>query len=115
MEANKKILLGMNVDELKALVVSLGMPAFTAKQIAKWMYDANVKDIDQMTNISKANRLKISENCTIGAVPPLDCQKSKDGTIKYLFPRQAASLSRQCISPMATGQHYACRRRWAAR
>ena len=46
MEANKKILLGMNVDELKALVVSLGMPAFTAKQIAKWMYDANVKDID---------------------------------------------------------------------
>ena len=86
MEANKKILLGMNVDELKALVVSLGMPAFTAKQIAKWMYDSNVKDIDQMTNISKANRLKISENCTIGAMPPLDCQKSKDGTIKYLFP-----------------------------
>lgn len=86
MEANKKILLGMNVDELKQLVVTLGMPAFTAKQIAKWMYDANVKDIDQMTNISKANRLKISENCTIGAMPPLDCQKSKDGTIKYLFP-----------------------------
>ena len=86
MEANKKILLGMNVDELKQLVVTLGMPAFTAKQIAKWMYDSNVKDIDQMTNISKANRLKISENCTIGAMPPLDCQKSKDGTIKYLFP-----------------------------
>ena len=86
MEANKKILLGMNVDELKQLVVNLGMPAFTAKQIAKWMYDSNVKDIDQMTNISKANRLKISENCAIGAMPPLDCQKSKDGTIKYLFP-----------------------------
>ena len=86
MEANKKILLGMNVDELKQLVVTLGMPAFTAKQIAKWMYDSNVKDIDQMTNISKANRLKISENCTIGAMSPLDCQKSKDGTIKYLFP-----------------------------
>ena len=86
MEANKKILLGMNVDELKQLVVTLGMPAFTAKQIAKWMYDSNVKDIDQMTNISKDNRLKISENCTIGAMPPLDCQKSKDGTIKYLFP-----------------------------
>ena len=86
MEANKKILLGMNVDELKQLVVTLGMPAFTAKQIAKWMYDSNVKDIDQMTNISKVNRLKISENCTIGAMPPLDCQKSKDGTIKYLFP-----------------------------
>ena len=86
MEASKKILLGMNVDELKQLVSELGMPAFTAKQIAKWMYDANVKDIDQMTNISKANRLKLSENCEIGAMPPLDCQRSKDGTIKYLFP-----------------------------
>ena len=86
MEANKKILLGMNVDELKQLVVTLGMPAFTAKQIAKWMYDSNVKDIDQKTNNSKAKRLKISENGTIGAMPPLDCQKSKDGTIKYLFP-----------------------------
>lgn len=86
MEASKKILLGMNVDELKQLVVTLGMPAFTAKQIGKWMYDANVKDIDQMTNISKANRQILSDNCSIGAMPPLDCQKSKDGTIKYLFP-----------------------------
>ncbi|MGM9777543.1 MAG: 23S rRNA (adenine(2503)-C(2))-methyltransferase RlmN [Prevotella sp.] len=86
MEASKKILLGMNVDELKQLVVTLGMPAFTAKQIAKWMYDANVKDIDQMTNISKTNRQILSDNCSIGAMPPLDCQKSKDGTIKYLFP-----------------------------
>lgn len=86
MEASKKILLGMNVDELKQLVVTLGMPAFTAKQIAKWMYDANVKDIDQMTNISKANRQILSANCSVGAMPPLDCQKSKDGTIKYLFP-----------------------------
>ena len=96
MEANKKILLGMNVDELKALVVSLGMPAFTAKQIAKWMYDANVKDIDQMTNISKANRLKISENCTIGAMPPLDCQKSKDGTIKYPCPCGSGKKYKHC-------------------
>ena len=86
MEVNKKILLGMNVDELKEVVTSLGMPAFTAKQIAKWMYDANVKDIDGMTNISKANRQKLSENCQIGAMPPIDCQKSVDGTIKYLFP-----------------------------
>ena len=82
MEVNKKILLGMNVDELKEVVTALGMPAFTAKQIAKWMYDANVKDIDAMTNISKANRLKLSAECQIGAMPPLDCQRSKDGTRK---------------------------------
>lgn len=92
MEVNKKILLGMNVDELKEVVTALGMPAFTAKQIAKWMYDANVKDIDAMTNISKANRLKLSAECQIGAMPPLDCQRSKDGTVKYLFPTAAGKF-----------------------
>ena len=92
MEVNKKILLGMNVDELKEVVTVLGMPAFTAKQIAKWMYDANVKDIDEMTNISKANRQKLSAECQIGAMPPLDCQRSKDGTVKYLFPTAAGKF-----------------------
>jgi len=39
-----------------------------------------------MTNISKLNRQRLSEACEVGALPPLDCQRSKDGTIKYLFP-----------------------------
>ena len=86
MEENKKILLGMNVDELREVVTSLGMPAFTAKQIAKWIYDANVRDIDSMTNISKTNRQKLNDIATIGAMPPIDCQRSVDGTVKYLFP-----------------------------
>jgi len=82
----KKRLLGMTPAELKALVASLGMPAFTAKQVAQWLYVKHVKSIDEMTNLSKQNRELLSEHFEVGAMEPIDCQRSKDGTIKYLFP-----------------------------
>ena len=63
MEETKKVLLGMTLDELKSMVTELGMPAFTAKQIASWMYDKRVRSIEEMTNISKANRELLEQNC----------------------------------------------------
>ena len=86
MESSKQILMGMTPDELKAAVKALGMPAFTGSQIAKWLYDKHARSIDEMTNISKANREKLAEHFIVGVMNPIDCQKSKDGTIKYLFP-----------------------------
>ena len=86
MDAGKRILMGMTPDELKAVVTELGMPKFTASQMAKWLYQQHVRDIDDMTNISKANREKLKAHYETGALEPADCQQSKDGTIKYLFP-----------------------------
>ena len=86
MNPQKKRLLGLTPTELKALVGSLGMPAFTAKQVAQWLYEKHVKSIDEMTNLSKRNRELLSAEYEVGAMEPIDCQRSKDGTIKYLFP-----------------------------
>ena len=83
---NKKVLLGLTATELKLVAKELGMPAFTGGQIAKWLYEKNVRSIDEMTNISKQNREKLAEHYYIGAMEPIDCQRSIDGTIKYLFP-----------------------------
>ncbi len=83
---NKKNLLGMTLPELKQVAVSLGMPSFTGGQMAKWIYTQHVSSIDEMTNISKANREKLNELYQIGCAKPIDAQHSKDGTIKYLFP-----------------------------
>ena len=79
-------MLGMTPAELKAAVQELGMPAFTAKQIAQWLYEKHVSEIDEMTNLSKLNRERLSEHFEVGAMAPLQCQRSKDGTVKYLFP-----------------------------
>ena len=86
MDSGKKMLIGRTLGELKVIVGELGMPAFTATQIAKWLYQQHVDSIDDMTNISKANREKLKAGYEVGAMPPIDCQRSKDGTIKYLFP-----------------------------
>ena len=86
MDKEKKVLLGLSLDELKTVVKDLGMPQFTARQIAGWLYQQHVGSIDEMTNISKVNRERLSEAYVVGAMAPIDCQRSVDGTVKYLFP-----------------------------
>ena len=85
MKAEKKKLLGMTLDELRSVAVDLGLPAFVGKQITEWLYLHHVTTIDEMTNISKVNRLRLAENYSVGASKPVDAQYSKDGTVKYLF------------------------------
>jgi len=79
-------LLGKNLDDLKKLVAAEGLPGFTAKQIAHWLYVKKVRSIDDMTNLSKAARAKLSERYEVGLVEYAGLQISSDGTKKYLFP-----------------------------
>ena len=86
MNGSKRVLLGLTVAELKEVALSLGMPAFAGGQIARWLYVGHVRSIDEMTNLSKQNRERLSEAYCVGAMEPMDCQCSVDGTVKYLFP-----------------------------
>ena len=86
MDEKKQALMGMTPAELRQVVVQMGMPSFTGGQIACWLYQKPVSAIGEMTNISKANREKLSQLYEVGLMPPTDCQRSVDGTIKYLFP-----------------------------
>lgn len=79
-------LLGKTPDELKEIALKVGLPAFTGKQIAQWMYGRKVRSIDEMTNISKVGRERLKEEYSLGVTLPLTCQVSSDGTKKYLFP-----------------------------
>lgn len=89
----------MTLAELKDLVKSLGMPAFTGGQIAQWIYVRHVRTIGEMTNISKANRDRLSAGYTIGCMPHIDAQYSKDGTIKYLFPTASGKFVETVFIP----------------
>ncbi|NDV46773.1 23S rRNA (adenine(2503)-C(2))-methyltransferase RlmN [Paludibacter sp. 221] len=81
----KKSLIGLNPTELKEIVSELGMPAFTAKQIADWLYKKRVFSIDEMTNISAKNRELLNESYQVGRSLPEYSRTSTDGTKKYLF------------------------------
>lgn len=82
----KKKLLGMSLQQLQDAVLALGLPRFTASQIADWLYVKRVDSIDKMTNLSKAAREKLSEKYGMGWILPSESVRSVDGTVKYLFP-----------------------------
>ncbi len=82
---SKEILLGKTLTELKEVVKELGFPAFTAKQLADWMYKKRIHSFDLMSNISIKNREKLSEQYDLGVQQPTRVAQSSDGTKKYLF------------------------------
>ncbi len=79
-------LLGKTSNELREVVAQVGLPAFTAGQIASWMYQRGASSFDEMTNISKKGREALAERYEVGRRAPIDVQRSVDGTAKYLFP-----------------------------
>lgn len=81
----KQPLLGLTISELQEIVKQLSMPAFTAKQIASWLYNKKVKTIDEMTNLSLKHRELLNSIYEVGACPPVEAMSSIDGTIKYLY------------------------------
>lgn len=85
MAEHKVDLKSMTLPELEAFLATLGEPKFRAKQIFVWM-NRGVEQFDEMTNLSKALRSKLEEQCTLTALRVERKQVSKlDGTIKYLW------------------------------
>ena len=86
-------LLGKTLDELKAIAVEAGLPAFTGKQLAEWLYVKKARSFEEMTNISKAGREKLSGKYDIGLSEAVGVAVSTDGTKKYLFPVSCSKAS----------------------
>lgn len=74
----------LNYEELENELVNMGEKKYRAKQIYSWLYK-NVTSFDEMTDISKELIQKLKDNFILNQLTLADFQKSKDGTIKYLF------------------------------
>ncbi len=79
-------LYGKTLSELTEQVKIWGMPKYMGKQLAEWLYQKKVYDFEGMTNISKKNRLFLSQNATITCPKYIEVKESIDGTKKYLYP-----------------------------
>jgi len=82
----KERLFGKTLSEIQSLVLELGLPKFTAKQITDWLYKKPVSSVDEMTNLSKKAREILAEKYDFGLTGYTKVQESTDGTKKYLFP-----------------------------
>lgn len=73
------------LDELEDIIKEMGEPKFRGKQIFEWIHNKNVTSFEEMTNLSKSLREKLSENMFITKLEIVDKKVSSDGTQKYLF------------------------------
>lgn len=81
----KKDIVSMLPQEIEAELATMGEAKYRAKQIFDWLV-RGVRDFDEMTNLSKALRDKLSERYFLYRPKVLSKQVSKlDGTIKYLW------------------------------
>ena len=81
----KQDLKSMTLTEMQQAFKTLGEPAFRAKQVFTWLH-RGATSFDDMTNLSKTLRTRLSDQYYITAPTIVRKQQSKkDGTIKYLW------------------------------
>ncbi len=79
-------ILNLNIEELEALVLSLGESKFRAKQLFEWFHKKMVWDYKEMTNLSNRLRETLEREYPIKPLRIVEKLVSEvDGTIKYLF------------------------------
>jgi len=76
----------LSKTEIDEFIESIGEKSFRADQIWNWLYIREVSTFEEMTNISKELRLKLSEKAYISSLKLIDQQTSKKtGTAKFLW------------------------------
>ncbi len=72
----------ITLPELEAMFTASGEPKFRAKQVHEWVWQKFAADINDMTNLPKSLREKLSQEYFIPKVKMHHSQYSSDGTIK---------------------------------
>ena len=81
----KPDLKNMTLTEIEVFISSLGKEKYRARQIIKWLYQFGATSFDEMTNLSKDFKSKISTLARISSLTIEKVQESSDGTKKILF------------------------------
>ena len=81
----KRCITSFTIEQLTALMKELGQPGFRAKQIFHWVHQKQAAEFSQMTDQPKALIARLEQDFYIAQHKVRRCQRSKDGTVKYLF------------------------------
>ena len=82
----KRDIKSLSYEELNNEIISIGLPKFRSKQIFEWLHKFGVSSFDEMSNISKDLRAKLSNSFFISSCEIEQRFVSEiDGTVKYLF------------------------------
>lgn len=78
-------IIGLTQSELATLFSEMGEKSFRAKQVWEWLYVRGAKSFEEMTNLSKDLRQKLSEKFVLSRPKIVTEQISSDKTHKWLL------------------------------
>lgn len=81
-----------SLNDLENYFVSKGLKPYKAKQVFKWIYDKKALNFNKMSDLSKDLIKSLNDEFEIEPLEIVKSQKSKDGTIKFLFKLKDGSL-----------------------
>lgn len=85
-----KNLLGQSAEELRALMQSLGEPAYRGTQIYRALYAERRFDVANMSNLPLALRKRLARDIVIALPQIVRRYRSSDGTVRYVLALPAA-------------------------
>src|SRR3984957_18625096 len=85
METKKKNIRHLSQSEIEKYIEGIDEKKFRVKQIWEWLWLKHAQHFDDMTNLSKELRSKLSEDFSFPALSIDATQYSADGTIKSRF------------------------------
>ncbi len=75
----------LTLKELENIMESMGLKAYRAHQIFKWVYQVGVADFDAMTNLPKSVRVTLRGMLRFNLPRVEETQTSSDGSTKFRF------------------------------
>ena len=96
---NKVNLLGLPIEKLEAFFLENGEKSFRAKQVMKWIHHFGVSDFNDMTDLGKALRQKLSDIAEIRGSEVVYEGISKDGTRKWVVKVEGGSSVEAVLIP----------------
>ena len=97
----------LSQQELEEYFEKMGEKKFRAKQVYEWLWLKPVQRFEDMTNISKELRQRLSEEFTLPGLTIDTVQHSEDGTIKSRFKTHDGHLIEGVLIP-TTSRFTAC-------
>jgi len=96
----KKDIRQLPLAELIEVFLAMGEKKFRAKQVYEWLWQKGVTSFEEMTNLSKDLRSKLTESFVINAITVDRVQQSSDGTIKTRFKLHDGHLIESVLIPV---------------
>jgi len=75
----------LTLEQLRGHLLSMGEPAFRARQVYEWLWKKSCTDFDHMSNLGKSLREALKQSFSINSATVGNAQHSADSTIKSSF------------------------------